>query len=154
MRHVIKASTLLALFTGLTLASPASADIQVFWKTDFCPDFGGVKPPIGVEVGIMEATIDPTGFSGGTGGPFCVLFSTPRVTVPFPAKAFFVANATVDHFTGDLLDIGMPLDPWACVVCQYEDKFMGVPEIGLGTGILVGGLLLGALSELRRRQSA
>ncbi len=154
MRHVIKASTLLALFTGLILASASSADIQTFWKTDFCPDFGGSKPPIGVEVGIMEAPIDPSGLSGGTGGPICVLFSTPRVTVPFPAKAFSVNNATVDAFPGDLVDIGMPLDPWACVVCQYEQKFSALPEIGIGTGILVGGLLIGALFELRRRQNA
>jgi hypothetical protein len=82
-----------------------------------------------------------------------VLFSTPRVTVPFPAKAFSVNNATVDHLPGDLLHIGMPLDPWACVVCQDEQNVSALPEIGLGTGILVGGLLLGALSELRRRQS-
>lgn len=154
MHHAIKTGTLLAVFIGLTLASTASADIHTFWKTDFCPDFGGFKPPIGIEVGIMEAPLDPFGFSGGVGGPTCVLFSTPRVTFPFPAKNFFVANATVDASPGDLVDIGGPIDPWACVVCQYEDKVVGaLPALSvLGTVILMGGLLTGALHELRRRQ--
>lgn len=36
----------LAGWASLCLAGAAFADIQTFWKTEVCPDFGGLKPPI------------------------------------------------------------------------------------------------------------
>ena len=136
-------------------AGSASADIETFWKTDVCPDFGGAKPPIGKEVGVMEAPAELLfGTFAGIGGPFCVLFSTPRTTVPFPAKQFDTGNANMIALPGDLVDIGAPGDNWACVVCQYETKTIAVPALTLlGTAVLMGGLFTAALYEMRMRQA-
>jgi hypothetical protein len=138
----------------------AWADIETFYKTDVCPNFGGLKPPIAFEMGLMEAVQDNAadfggiGF-GGAGGQFCNLFSLPERSVPFGLKAFPVGNANVIVLTGDTVDPpGAPPDTWACVVCQYEDKVAAHPALSvLGTALLMGGLVTAMLYELRRRQS-
>jgi hypothetical protein len=138
----------------VALASVASADIHTFWKTDICPDFGGLKPPIAAEVGLMEAVIDPQAF-GSAGGHMCVLGSTPKVATPVAFKTLVTGNAQIVAQAGDIIDIGDIGDSWMCVVCQYEDKVSAHPALSVvGTAVLMGGLLSGVLYELRRRRDA
>jgi len=139
----------------------AAADIQTFYKADICPDFGGLKPPIAMEMGLMEAAQDNALFaggigSGGVGGLFCNLFSLPKVAQPFFGfKQFPVGNASVLVNPGDIADIGLPGDNWSCVVCQYEDKVAAHPALSsFGTALLMGGLVTAMLYELRKRQAA
>jgi hypothetical protein len=129
----------------------ASADIQTFYKTNICPTFGGLKPPIAFEMGLMEAA----GAPGGVGGIFCNLFSLPKRAQPLAFKNFDVANSNVVVSPGDIVDPpGIPGDTWMCVVCQYEDKVAAHPSLSVfGTAILMGGLVTAMLYELRRRQS-
>ena len=144
----------LGIGIGLLLAGGvASADIQTFWKTNVCPDFGGLKPPIAAEPGLMEAPTDiVTG--GGVGAAYCNLASTPEVGLPGSTKTRLAGNARMTIEPGDYTDIGVPGDTWACVVCQYEDKVAAHPALSVfGTALLMGGLVTAMLYELRRRQS-
>ena len=148
-----------ALLSGAT----ASADIETFYKTDVCPDFGGMKPPIAFAEGQMEAVQDNAfGFggigSGGTGGHFCHLLFTVPTNTSFLGKAliktFPVGNAEVIMNPGDYADFGIPGEAWACVVCQYQDKVAAAPALSVfGTALLMGGLVTAMLYELRRRQT-
>jgi hypothetical protein len=132
----------------------ASADIETFYKTDVCPNFGGLKPPIAMEVGTMEVATSLT-TTEGVGGPFCNLLSLPKRAAFIPMKALAVANAQAIVNPGDIVDPpGVPGDTWLCVVCQYEDKVAAHPALSVfGTALLMGGLVTAMLYELRRRQS-
>jgi hypothetical protein len=141
-------------------SSAASADIETFYKTDICPDFAGLKPPIAFEVGLMEAVQDNAfafgGLgSGGVGGIFCNLLALPKRSIPFGFKQFVVGNANVVVNPGDLVDPpGIPGENWMCVVCQYEDKVAAHPALStFGTALLMGGLVTALLFELRKRQA-
>jgi hypothetical protein len=137
----------------LVWGGAASADIQTFWKTNICPNFGGLKPPIAAEPGFMEAPIDVT-VGGGVGAAYCNLFATPEIALPGNTKTRLAGNARMFVEPGDFTDIGVPGDTWACVVCQYEDKVAAHPALSVvGTALLLGGLVTAMLYELRRRQS-
>ena len=133
----------------------ASADIQTFWKTYFCPDFGGLKPAIASEVGHMEAPVDP--FGGGVGGAICVTESASLTAGNFSAgtKNYDVFNADVVFSPGDV-ELGMggvPGAVWDCIVCQYEDKVFAHPALSIwGTAVLMGGVVTAMIVELRRRR--
>jgi hypothetical protein len=116
----------------------------------------GAKTAIASEVGVMEAPADFETFQG-IGGPFCVLDSTPRVSIPMPEiKAFKIHNAVIWANPGD--EGGIPDETWVCVVCQYEDKVVlvksqSIPTVSaLGTAILLGGLMTAAIYRIRRKQ--
>lgn len=130
----------------------ASADIQTFWKTFACPDFGGFKPPIAFEVGHMQAPVDP--FGGGVGGAICVTdsaFYSSRDFTGFKDNTVFSANVVVAP--GDLFGMSIPGESWDCVVCQYEDKVAAHPALSMwGTIALMGGVVTAMIFELRRRQ--
>jgi hypothetical protein len=147
---------------ALLAGGTASADIETFYKTDICPSFGGLKPPIASEVGQMEAVQDNAFLfgglgSGGTGGHFCHLLSVPtvaRLLLPGGGKQFDVGNSDVVMLPGDIADIGLPGEKWMCVVCQYEDKVSAHPALStVGTALLMGGLVSAMLFELRRRRA-
>jgi len=130
----------------------ASADIQTFWKTLMCPDFGGFKPPIAFEVGHMQAPVDPLG--GGVGGAICVVDSTfPTASSEFGGgKEFDVLSADVVVSPGDI-SMSLPGYSWDCVVCQYEDKVAAHPALSIwGTAVLMGGVVTAMIVELRRRR--
>jgi hypothetical protein len=145
---------------ALLVGATASADIETFYKTDVCPTFGGLKPPIAFEVGEMEAVQDNAFVfggigSGGTGGHFCNLYATPDVALGMGFKQFPVGNASVLANPGDFIEIGGPGLIWNCVVCQYQDKVVAHPALStFGTALLMGGLVTAMLYELRRRQPA
>jgi hypothetical protein len=143
---------------ALLWSSAATADIETFYKTDICPDFGGLKPPIAFEVGEMEAVQDNAFVfggvgSGGTGGHYCSLYSLPKIALGMGFKEFSVGNASVVMNPADYADLGFPGAPWLCVVCQYEDKVAAHPALStFGTALLMGGLVTALLVELRKRQ--
>ena len=165
---------------GLALSGGAAncfGDIETFWKTDTCPDFGGAKVSIASEVGVMEAVmVDP---GAGVGGLFCHLLSTPPAAVPFSTKSLTVNNAAVLVNVGDIPGPYVPGDQWSCVVCQYEVKIGmpvpppmtlpfdpdgavmvsvvspsgGVPAVSfLGTVVLMAGLVVAAVYAIQRRK--
>jgi len=133
----------------------AAADMQTFYKTDICPNFGGLKPPIASEMGLMEAAAFEGLTGAGVGGIFCNLLSVPKVARPFAFKQGSVGNVNVIVNPGDLVDPpGVPGDTWTCVVCQYEDKVAAHPALSVfGTALLMGGLVTAMLYELRKRQA-
>jgi len=130
----------------------ASADIQTFWKTDFCPDFGGLKPSIASELGIMQAPVDP--FGGGVGGAFCVTYSADLAGFdPSGIKQYEVFNADVVVAPGDISGMAGLGYTWNCIVCQYEDKVAAHPALSIwGTIALMGGVVTAMIFELRRRR--
>ena len=156
------AFVLTAMACVVLCTATASADIVTFWKTDVCPDFGGMKVAIASEVGSMQAPVNrevPLATQidasvSGVGAPFCVLDSLPVATIDGPGqKALNVYNANIVFNSSDPLVDG---DLYRCVVCQYEDKVIqAIPALSLlGTAILMGGLLTACLYELRKRRAA
>jgi hypothetical protein len=143
----------LGVGVAILWSGAAAADIETFYKTDVCPNFGGLKPPIAAEVGTMEAA--NANLSGSVGGIFCNLLSVPKRAIPIAFKNFQVNNAEVVVVPGDFVDPpGVPGDTWMCVVCQYEDKVAAHPALStFGTALLMGGLVTAMLYELRRRQT-
>jgi hypothetical protein len=140
-----------ASLAALLWSGAASADIQTFWKTMICPDFGGLKPPVAFELGHMESPADA--FVGGVGGAICVTSSATLTASTPGAKTFDVMNADVMVAPGDL-GMVIPGFIWDCVVCQYEDKVAAHPALSMwGTIALMGGVVTAMIFELRRRQA-
>ena len=151
MRRRHGSALLGAVIAAAAWSGAASADIHTFWKTDYCPDFGGMKTAIAFEMGHMEAPADA--FIGGVGGAICVTESASLTAASLGAKSFDVMNADVMVAAGDLgmAPIGFT---WDCVVCQYEDKVAAHPALSMwGTIALLGGVVTAMVFELRRRQA-
>ncbi len=140
----------------LLVSASASADIVTFWKTTECPDFGGLKPAIAREKGVMEAPVVTESFLGpviSVGGPFCNVGPSSD-TVSGILKPFRVFNASI-------VPVVQPVPPGAtfsCIVCQYPNKvrFLGeaMPAVSISAlAFLGGGLAMLGLARLRRRQA-
>ncbi len=170
----------IAIF-GLAFSGGAAncfGDIETFWKTTTCPTFGGLKPPIAFEVGVMEAVMNDPAIpnSFGVGGLYCRLLSSPPNNVPSTSKFLTTSNAAVVAPSGN---------QWNCVVCQYENKIGmpvppemtlpidytnpdsatvrvsivgpagGIPAVSfLGTVVLMAGLVVAGVYAIKQRKVA
>ncbi len=153
---MFKAQGIIGVGLALVFTASASADIVTFWKTLECPDFGGLKPAIAREAGVMEAPVVTDSFIGpviSVGGPFCNVGGAFQTT-PGISKPFTVFNASI-------VPVIQPVPPGAtfsCIVCQYPNKvrFLGeaMPAVSISAlAFLGGGLAMFGLVRLRRRQA-
>jgi hypothetical protein len=162
---------------------PARAEIYTFWKTDQCPNIGiplvwsevGTMqapifeyiPPLVLEFGQPGGGTDCTECAGigvgaaaglGVGGAHCTLDGLGLAAANSnntKGRQVFNAEIRVDPSVD-------PVPPtctggpcvWKCVVCRYQATSAAIPAISaLGTALMIGGLIVAGMYEIRRRQA-
>jgi hypothetical protein len=150
----------------LFMTTTASAEIYTFWKTNVCPldPRTNVNDPVLLFAGKMEAAIDndraDPGSVEGAGGVFCVEVGASVGPPGLGTKSNFVYNGDVVVNPTDPLAISDPSyigRAWDCAVCLYDDRVLfkgpGIPALStLGTAMLLGGLMTGAIYRIRQKQ--